>query len=75
MVGARRFTAAALQEYCAPALDKALTEITAHAVYLNYKEGYPVGAAEVALDYFRRLDLGGLGVEVITGELDKTESN
>jgi|GEM_PF-2342219 len=57
------------------ALDRALTEITAHAAYLSHKEGYPVGAAEVAMDYFRRLDLGGLGVEVITGELNKTESN
>ncbi len=58
-----------------PGLDRALNEITLHAARLSLKVGYPLGTAEVALDYFRRLELGGLGVEVITGELDKTEPN
>ncbi len=48
-------------------LENALAEITYHSYRLGRLKGYPVGAAEVAVDYFRRLELGGLGPEAITG--------
>lgn len=46
-------------------LDVALAEVTAHAIRLSQKAGYPVEAAAATLDYLRRLQLGGLGPEVI----------
>ncbi|HEX2916722.1 MAG TPA: hypothetical protein VH186_38530 [Chloroflexia bacterium] len=49
-------------------LEAALAEVTTHAARLSRKQGYPAGPAQAALDYFRRLEKGGLGPEVITGE-------
>ncbi|NWJ48248.1 MAG: hypothetical protein HXX08_20525 [Chloroflexi bacterium] len=54
---------------------KAMTEITLHATRLSFKLGYPVGTAEVALDYFQRLELSGLGIEAITGVTSAIDIN
>ena len=49
--------------------EAALVEITEHASRLNRFMGYPVEAAAVALDYFRRLQLAGLGSDVVGIEI------
>jgi hypothetical protein len=46
-----------------------MVEITEHASRLNRFVGYPVEAAAVALDYFRRLQLAGLNSEVVGLEI------
>ncbi len=47
------------------AIEQALAEITEHAARLGRRKGYPVETAAAALDYFRRLQMAGLGSEVI----------
>jgi len=42
------------------------TEIIEHANRLNRMMGYPVEGAAVVLDYYRRLQLAGLGPEVVS---------
>ncbi len=43
----------------------AVAEVAAHTVRLQEQYKRPVGTPEAALNYFRRLELGGLGPEVI----------
>ena len=43
----------------------AVAEIATHATRLQAQHKRPVGTPEAALNYFRRLELGGLGPEVI----------
>jgi hypothetical protein len=43
----------------------ALAEITIHAGRLGIQQGYPVNPVKATLDYFQRLEFGGLGPEVI----------
>jgi hypothetical protein len=43
----------------------ALGEIAIHAGRLGFQRGYPVNPVLATLDYFRRLEFGGLGAEAI----------
>lgn len=46
-------------------VEQAVIEVAEHANRLQTVRGQPVRTSEAALDYFRRLELGGLGPEVI----------
>lgn len=43
----------------------ALSDITIHAGNFSMQRGYPINPVMAILDYFRRLEFGGLGAEVI----------
>ncbi len=46
-------------------LDRVLAEVAEHASRLSRKYRYPVNPAQAAIDYFRRLELGQLGPQIL----------